>query len=76
MWRKGLALTVGEGDQAGPECSVAGCPHDPYHALSGGGIVSGMSATLNQPLGTVKNSLFRARKHLKTILLKKGLLEV
>lgn len=31
---------------------------------------------LNQPLGTVKNSLFRARSHLKIILVKKGLLEV
>jgi RNA polymerase sigma-70 factor (ECF subfamily) len=35
-----------------------------------------MAEILNQPLGTVKNSLFRARGLLKSVLLRKGLLEV
>lgn len=35
-----------------------------------------IALTLEQPLGTVKNSLFRARNLLKAILLKQGLLEV
>lgn len=32
--------------------------------------------TLDKPVGTVKNSLFRARSHLKTVLEQHGLLEV
>ncbi|MEL7566127.1 MAG: RNA polymerase sigma factor [Dehalobacterium sp.] len=35
-----------------------------------------IAVTLEQPMGTVKNSLFRARNLLKAILLKQGLLEV
>lgn len=35
-----------------------------------------MAKILDQPLGTVKNSLFRARAMLKSVLLKKGLFEI
>lgn len=35
-----------------------------------------MAKILDQPLGTVKNSLFRARKLLKDVMQEKGLLEV
>lgn len=73
---KVVALTVREGIRQGLEClSPDARMILTMHYLEGASYQE-MSATLNQPLGTVKNSLFRARKHLKTILLKKGLLEV